>query len=95
MYHDRAWLYKEYVDKQKSTTQIAKDLGVSHKTISRWLHKLDIPVRTVHEALDITYDREHLTREQKKMAYYLQKHAAAIQPTKPNMKFKGEKQYAK
>lgn len=95
MYQNRSWLHREYIEKQKSTTQIAKDLGVSHKTISRWLHKLDIPTRTIHEALDITYDREYLTKDQKKMTYYLQKHATAIQPTKPNMKFKGEKNYAK
>ena len=95
MYQNRAWLHREYIEKQKSTTQIAKDLGVSHKTISRWLHKLGIPTRTIHEALDITYDRQHLTKDQKKMIYYLQKHAAAIQPTKPNMKLKGVKKHAK
>jgi len=42
LYESKAWLKREYVTKRKSPEQIAKEQGVSHMTIRRWLkhHKL-------------------------------------------------------
>jgi len=42
-YRNRKWLYEQYVDKDRSITDIAKELDVDHTTISKWRRKLDIP----------------------------------------------------
>jgi len=42
-YRDREWLYEQYVEKERSITDIAEELGVDHTTISKWRRKLDIP----------------------------------------------------
>lgn len=39
LYKSRVWMKKQYQDKRKSPEQIAKELGVSHMTIRRWLEK--------------------------------------------------------
>lgn len=42
-YRDKEWLYEQYVEKGRSITDIAEELGVDHTTISKWRRKLDIP----------------------------------------------------
>lgn len=44
-YQDKTWLQKKYAEENWSTPQIATFCGVSHKTISRWLEKFNIPTR--------------------------------------------------
>lgn len=39
MYQSKTWLKKEYVTRGKSATEIAKEQGVSVKTIDRYLEK--------------------------------------------------------
>jgi len=42
-YKDRAWLYSEYIGKNKKIKKIGEECGVSSATIRKWLKKLSIP----------------------------------------------------
>lgn len=44
-YKDAEWLSNEYLSKEKPSTQIARELGVSKATILNWLDRHDIPTR--------------------------------------------------
>ena len=46
LYRDKDWLYVMYWTKGLSTVQIAKKVGTGHTTISKWLHKFNISVRS-------------------------------------------------
>jgi hypothetical protein len=56
LYQDRDWLYQKYVREKLSTVQIARDYReeanrwCDPNTISRWLKKHNIPMRTLAEA---------------------------------------------
>lgn len=43
---DKDELYDLYIDQELSTTDIAKLLGCSARTIQNWLHRYEIPVRS-------------------------------------------------
>lgn len=43
--NDRDWLYKEYVEDQKSLTEIAKDLNVYYSTIGEYCKKYNFTIR--------------------------------------------------
>ena len=45
VWRDEGVLYDEYVEKGKTTYDIADELGVSDETVRRWLHNFDISVR--------------------------------------------------
>ncbi len=45
LYQDRAWLAKEYVDKQRTMQEIADQFGVTPMSIHGWVRKFDIPSR--------------------------------------------------
>lgn len=65
-YHDEKWLRGEYVDKRRTTTEIADECGVTATTISDWLDRHDIGARSQQEAQkpDAEYtDREWLYTE--------------------------------
>lgn len=69
-YRDKDWLQKQYVEREKTTTEIGRDLGVSESTIANWLHKHDIPTRGAHTRKGASSrqneqlaDREWLERE--------------------------------
>ena len=52
--NDRDWLYKEYVEDQKSLTEIAKDLNVYYSTVGEYCKKYNFPIRqrtnySIHE----------------------------------------------
>lgn len=42
-YRDREWLHEQYVERGRTITDIADELGVDHTTISKWRRRLDIP----------------------------------------------------
>jgi len=44
-YHDEEWLRAEYVDAERTTTDIADECDVTAETIRRWLNKHDIDLR--------------------------------------------------
>ncbi len=44
-----SFLVEEYIKNQKSTSKIAKELVCSHTTISKYLIKYNIPIRTLSE----------------------------------------------
>jgi len=46
MYHDRDWLYKQYVVDKRTICAMAEVASCSIGTIHRWLHKHDIPIRS-------------------------------------------------
>jgi len=58
LYKDRDWLFNEYINLNKSTTEIGKICEVNNGTIYSWLKKLDIPIRTISEALKIAFSGE-------------------------------------
>jgi len=45
LYWDGEWLYKEYIEEEKSIYQIAREQKVGPTTIRRHLIKNDIPIR--------------------------------------------------
>jgi 5-methylcytosine-specific restriction endonuclease McrA len=49
-YYDAEWLRTEYVDKQRSTGEIAAEFGVTDAAILFWLKKHGIPRRRISEA---------------------------------------------
>lgn len=56
LYQDREWLYEKYVTEKLSTVEIARiyreneNRWCDPNTISRWLKKHDIPMRSLAEA---------------------------------------------
>ena len=48
-YWDRAWLYEEYVTKQRSAFDIASQFGITENAILFWLKKHVIPTRSIKE----------------------------------------------
>jgi hypothetical protein len=56
LYQDREWLYQKYVREKLSTVQIARiyrdevNRWCDPNTISRWLKKHNIPMRSLAEA---------------------------------------------
>jgi hypothetical protein len=56
LYQDREWLYQKYVREKLSTVEIARQYRdevnrwCDPNTISRWLKKHNIPMRTLAEA---------------------------------------------
>lgn len=53
LYQDRDWLFQKYWIKKLSIPQIAKLYGCNCKTISIWMKKFDIKIRTNSEARSI------------------------------------------
>jgi transposase len=47
-FEDRNYLYNEYITKDRSSKEIAKDLHVSYKLIELWLAKFDIPIKNAY-----------------------------------------------
>ena len=66
LYQDRDWLYDLYVKQKLSTVEIAKiyreqeNRWCDPNTISRWLKKHDIPIRSLQQA----QQNRHATAEQ-------------------------------
>ncbi len=54
-YWNREWLYREYVEKQRSSGDIATEFGVRDANILYFLKKFDIERRDVSEARAIKY----------------------------------------
>ena len=54
-YWNREWLYKEYVEKRKPATQIAKEQKCDRRNILFFLKKLNIPIRTTKEIRAMKY----------------------------------------
>lgn len=52
---DKDWLVREYVEKQRSTGEIAAEVGCTDANILFWLRKHKIPRRSVHQARAIKY----------------------------------------
>lgn len=52
---DRAWLYIEYIERGRSSSEIALEVGCKENNIHFWLHKHNIPRRTVAEARAIKH----------------------------------------
>ena len=54
-FHDRDWLYDQYVNKELSAQEIASQFDVTEGLILFWLRKHDIERRTINEARDVKY----------------------------------------
>lgn len=63
---DSEWLYQEYIEKEKSTTDIANELNISSNSVTKWLNKHGIKTRNRSEqslnseTLDHLQDKEWL-----------------------------------
>ena len=47
---DRDWLHREYIDNERSSSEIADEVGCKPNNIHFWLKKHGIPRRSVSEA---------------------------------------------
>lgn len=54
-FRDKAWLVTEYVEKKRSTGDIAAQFGVKDASIVYWLRKHGVPRRTVKEARQVKH----------------------------------------
>lgn len=52
LYRNEAWLREQYIDLEKSSSEIADKAGCSHVTILKWLHAFGIPTRNKIEAME-------------------------------------------
>lgn len=50
VYRDVEWLTTQYVDNKKSTSLIAKEIGMSQTCVFKWLKLFNIPLRSKSEA---------------------------------------------
>lgn len=48
---NKEWLYDQYIIQKKSASQIAHEIECQQETVSRYLHKFDIPLRTQSEEI--------------------------------------------
>lgn len=56
LYKNKDWLYQEYIIKKISKREIAQRCKCDHGTITRYLHKFNIPIRTLSEAIKLWYE---------------------------------------
>lgn len=49
LYQDKEWLKSKYLDEELSIRRISKDINKGYGTIQKWLHKLNISVRSHYE----------------------------------------------
>jgi len=61
-YRDKEWLYEQCINRHKSTSQVAEELGVDQWTISKWTTKLDIPVVKWKGGIDTPERRRQRSR---------------------------------
>lgn len=54
-FREKSWLEREYVEKQRSAGDIAREFGVQATAIYFWLHKHGIPRRSIAEARGAKY----------------------------------------
>lgn len=54
-FHDKDWLYAEYVEKSRSANDIAHQFEVTEGNILHFLRKFSIERRTISEARDVKY----------------------------------------
>jgi predicted RNA-binding Zn-ribbon protein involved in translation (DUF1610 family) len=52
---DAEWLARAYVEFERSATEIAEELGCGHGTVTKWLRRHGIPVRSRSEATRLKY----------------------------------------
>lgn len=50
-FRDKSWLKEQYIDKIKSVDVIAKECGCNKTTVSKWLKRLNIPIRSQKDTL--------------------------------------------
>lgn len=50
-YYDKDWLTNMYEERGKSTVEIAEDCGVTTAAIRHWIHKHEIEMRSLSEAM--------------------------------------------
>ena len=62
-YHDKEWLYHQYVELEKGSVIIANELGVEDSTISAWLQRHGIETRTAAESVRITSSKPIYVKE--------------------------------
>jgi uncharacterized protein YjcR len=63
-YHDKEWLREEYVEKGRSTLDIADECSCISKTVSRWLNRHDIETRPAQQVADERLTDSDWLREQ-------------------------------
>lgn len=64
-YKNKQWLEEEYIEKKKSTYDIANGLSATHDTINNWLHKFNIPLRSKSKAAAIRQNNDEKYKNKK------------------------------
>jgi len=57
VYHNKEWLVDQYINQNKTTKTISKELGVNDSTIWEWLVRFDIPRDKNSEAMKIRWSK--------------------------------------
>lgn len=66
-YRDKDWLHRQYVERERSITDIAEGLGVDHTTISKWRRKLDIPKPSAKVTIECPVCGDEFTRSKSRI----------------------------
>jgi len=66
-YRDKDWLEDQYVNHERSTREIGKELNVSNKTIHNWLIKFNIKTRQQGKSLGMK-DKKHSKETKEKIS---------------------------
>lgn len=62
-YRNKDWLENQYITQKKSTVKIGEEVGCSNTTISYWLKKFNIPIRTLSDALKISHSNPEVRKK--------------------------------
>lgn len=84
LHQSEEFLRQKYVEEEWCTTQIAKYCDVSHKTISRWMAKFNIPTRDsqLRQLAPSARRKREILRE--RLAHCRKKLTPTIKSTEPN-----------
>ena len=63
LYSNKEWLEDQYINCKKSTREIGRELDVDHATISNWLKKHKITMRTLSEVQKLNKSKPEIRRK--------------------------------
>lgn len=76
-YRDEAWLREQYIDEERTSSDIAEECCVSQETVLKWLHRHDIETRSI--GFQSNGDTEPLHDEAWLREQYIEKEKSSIE----------------